>query len=233
MKSSIPTLATMSFLEDYLTDSLLQGPDVGLAAEIAHDIRSPLSLLSVVGRAQVPLAEKIQLIEQAARRLDAIAGKVLDTRRAHLRSSALACCEVQECVEALFAARRITCLKPINFVFEGPRVHLNVEREELEGVLSAIIDNAEESISHVGTVKARVRVVGDRILVTIIDSGPGFEGHVLHEPVGKSSKLRGNGLGLAQVSRQIQGWGGRLNRRSSLDGAEVELDFPGTVRAKA
>lgn len=102
-----------------------------------------------------------------------------------------------------------------------------VAEPALRQVLTSLLDNAAEASPTI----VRLRAVrdGDRLVVTVVDRGPGFSADLLAalgEPH-RSSKGPGRGLGLFLAAALARRLGGGLTATNRPDGgAEVRLSLP-------
>jgi len=96
--------------------------------------------------------------------------------------------------------------------------HVNVDREQFKRVLVNLLQNAIEALEGPGRVAVRILpVAGDRVQVTVTDTGPGIPAEYLPrvtEPF-FTTKRGGTGLGLAIAARIMERLGGRLSVESA------------------
>ena len=98
-------------------------------------------------------------------------------------------------------------------------------------VLHSLVANALEAINKDGTLSLRGGPVADgrEVLLAVGDDGPGMDAEQLAQ-VGKpfyTTKTRGLGVGLSQVRRIIERYGGRMEIDSAPgEGTEVRLFIP-------
>lgn len=96
-------------------------------------------------------------------------------------------------------------------------------------ILSNLLDNAIDAVSKGGEVETRIGSQDDKIVFTIIDTGPGFSEvarNNLFAPV-QSSKSAGAGIGLAISQQLARHLGADLElTRSSSSGSEIKLTLP-------
>jgi two-component system sensor histidine kinase KdpD len=102
---------------------------------------------------------------------------------------------------------------------------------QLERVFANLIENARR-YSGSEAVQVRARVVGGRIVVRIVDRGPGIPHHELErifEPFwrGTGAEGVGTGLGLAVVRGFVEANGGRVHAESLPgQGTVMVVGFP-------
>jgi len=96
-------------------------------------------------------------------------------------------------------------------------------------ILSNLLDNAIEAVSEGGEVETRIASLNEKVVFTIIDTGPGFSEMAksnLFSPI-QSSKTAGAGIGLAISQQLARHLGATLElTRSSSSGSEIQLILP-------
>ena len=108
---------------------------------------------------------------------------------------------------------------------------LSCQPGQLNQVWLNLLQNAVEAVGAAGTVTVRSGTVGDRIEVTVTDSGPGVDPAFrarLFEPFATTKDPgRGTGLGLATSYQIVQSHGGRLYLDDAhAPGARFVVELP-------
>jgi signal transduction histidine kinase/FixJ family two-component response regulator len=100
-------------------------------------------------------------------------------------------------------------------VGELPQITINVSEALFVQVLSNLLRNAANASPAHGVVDLGVRVVGDEIVFTVIDDGPGVSAEIADHMFAPftTSTPEGAGLGLAISAHVTQTLGGRINYR--------------------
>jgi len=198
-----------------------------LSAGIAHEIRNCLNPISgSVEFLQRELtldgenAHLMGLISQECERLNRFVTELLDYAREprfHAESADLG----DAIGDAMDLVRRHPAFRPdIALVYEAApdAPHVNVDREQFKRVLVNLLQNAIEALEGPGRVAVRILpVAGDRVQVTVTDTGPGIPAEYLPrvtEPF-FTTKRGGTGLGLAIAARIMERLGGRLSVESA------------------
>jgi len=216
---------------------------LSFAGRVAHDIRGPLSPvlmgLKLLGD-QLPKEDPGQMvIGRATRSVGRITAIVEDLlafaragghadRKARAGVLAAAHATVEE-VSPLAATNDITLR------IEGPQEEVFASCPD--GVLASLLGNlVNNAIKYMG--KAELRVIAlrissarDRVLVEVVDTGPGLppgaEEEVFHPYVrADRSGQPGLGLGLATVKRLAEAYGGHVGVRSGPEGSTFSFDLP-------
>jgi two-component system sensor histidine kinase KdpD len=202
-----------ALLNDVVETRALRRSDVlktALLRAISHDLRSPLTAIIAaaepLGGEQLDDAERRELaagVAREARRLSRLIDQLLDLSRleAHAVEARRDWCSIDEILRAAVDAVD----SPVAFALSlDPDLPLvQADAAQLERAFANLLEN---SARHAGghPVSVRARPVGNRIIVRIVDRGPGIPPTQLErvfEPFYRSgndrSGHRGSGLGLA------------------------------------
>lgn len=227
---------------------------VAMLTSLSHDLRTPLA--SILGAATTLLAniglydigrtrEMLQVVREEAERLDRFVGNLLDMSR--LEAGALGCkpqmVDLADTVSAAVArmVRRISghkvreeILDDLPFASADPLL--------LEQALVNFLDNAVK-YSPVGSeILISAKVMGERIVLTVEDEGPGIPLSELPHIFDKFYRVRkadrsvaGTGLGLSVARGFVESFGGSLaaGNRSDRSGAIFTLTIPISQRQGA
>jgi len=198
-----------------------------LSAQVAHDIRSPLAALdmAVKNNAAVPEEQRV-IIRNASNRIRDIANNLIDKYRKPGMS--VADVTVGTAVEAyLLSGLLDPLMTEKRLQFQGrPGVQLDMvlspesyglfaklQPVEFRRLVSNLVNNAAESLSYSGTVTLRLARRGDKIALSVTDSGKGIAPEILAKLGGKGEthgKAGGSGLGLYHARTTAESWGGSL-----------------------
>jgi two-component system sensor histidine kinase KdpD len=209
--------------------SALRRSDVlktALLRAVSHDLRSPLTaILTAVGALGSPSlteeerAELLGDIGESAERLARLVDDLLDMSRLEARTAEprVEWCSVEEVVMAAVddvAAPAGT----FELSLDSELPLIRADAAQLERAFANLLDNsARYADGHL--VSVRARAVGSRILVRIVDRGPGVpaaERQRIFEPFYRAPSQtggaghRGSGLGLSIVRGFIEANGGRV-----------------------
>lgn len=205
-----------------------------LSAEIAHELRTPLSgvrataELGLLEGTPTSMGEALQTVIAGADRMNNVIGALL--RASHDRSASSSTCLLAEAVSAAAEALAAPAGdRGITLTVDPPSSALVVGAEALliSQVISPVLENA---IRHADArVQIRVRGEGHTAFVSVHDDGPGIsdeQADAIFLPGRHTGGGSGAGLGLALVRRLAASLGGAVRVEPSLDGALVVLELP-------
>lgn len=196
-----------------------------LLRAVSHDLRSPLTAIIAAGDAvrspTLPAGERDdlgRLIVGEATRLSNLVDKLLDLSR--LQAGAAEprrdWCSIDEVVHA--AVEHLDDPGAVRVSLDRDLPLVRADAAQLERALGNLLENAQRySAPH--PAKVRARVVGGRMVIRVIDRGPGIDPRQqphIFEPFHRGDG-GGSGLGLAIVKGFVEANGGRV-RVESLPG---------------
>ncbi|MGH2967506.1 MAG: sensor histidine kinase, partial [Solirubrobacteraceae bacterium] len=204
-----------------------------LLRAVSHDLRTPLTAIMAAGDAvrspALGAAEREELgavVVEEAERLSRLIDKLLDLSRLQAGEAQARrdWCSIEEAVEA--ALEHADAAVPVEVKLDRELPLVQADAAQLERVFANLIENAQR---HSGghPVKLRARVTGGRLMIRVIDRGPGIPAELLphvFEPFrrGESDGAHpGSGLGLAIVRGFVEANGGRVWAESLPDQGTV------------
>ena len=214
-----------------------------LAAQVAHDIRSPLAALNMLlGELGRPSEETRVLLRSAVFRIQDIANLLLDKNRSQKVPDAgvdngLPCATLlSSLVETLVSEKRTQYRPRLQLTIESRNdpsacgLFVGVCPSELKRALSNLINNSVEAISAAGAVVVTLSVDGGKAAIEIRDDGAGIPPEVL-AVLGRNhvthGKRDGNGIGVRHAHSAIEAHGGSLRFESELGiGTTVTITLP-------
>jgi signal transduction histidine kinase len=205
---------------------------VAKAADLAHGLKTPLAVLSIVGQ-QARAAGQDQLAAEIDQQIERMRRQI-DYHLAHARSadaSPAARASIGLSVEGLVRAlERLHAERELRIEINVPASHaFRGQREDLDEMLGNLLDN--------GCKWARTQVKltsskeGGRIVIVVDDDGPGIEPSmreaVLQRGIRADEAGQGTGLGLAIVRDLAEIHGGSIAlEESPMGGARARLSLP-------
>jgi two-component system, OmpR family, sensor histidine kinase KdpD len=208
------------------TSALRRSDDLktALLRAVSHDLRSPLTAILTAAGALDSTAlsaeehrELVADITAEAERLSRLVDNLLDMSRLEARRAEprVEWCSIEE---VLLAAVDDVALPPGTFALslDADLPLIRADAAQLERAFANLLENsARYSGGH--PVSVRARAVGPRVLVRVVDRGPGVpaaETARIFEPFyrapGAANGHRGSGLGLAIVRGFVEANGGRV-----------------------
>lgn len=212
-----------------------------LAANIAHELRNPLS--SIKGAAQLlrkemPEAlmaehgEFLDMIVQEVNGLDRIATEFLEFSRVtppEMRPVSVAGMlgRLLQFMSAYLADQDIQVVQD----FEDNLPELSLDRAQMEQVIKNIVINAVQAMPHGGTLTVTTRCQPDQDIIDIDfkDTGVGISAAKIDKICTPffTTKTKGTGLGLAIVRKIVETHGGRLVIQSTPgEGSAFTVQLP-------
>jgi two-component system, OmpR family, sensor histidine kinase KdpD len=207
--------------------SALRRSDVlktALLRAVSHDLRSPLTaILTSVGALQSgPLAddERDELVADIggeAQRLARLVDNLLDMSRLEARTAEprVEWCSVEEVIQAAIDELALPA-DTFALSIDADLPLIRADAAQLERAFANLLENAARYAGG-HPVSVRARAVGHRVMVRIVDRGPGVppaEKARIFEPFyrgpGATNGHRGSGLGLAIVRGFVEANGGRV-----------------------
>lgn len=225
-----------ALMNDAVETAALRRSDViktALLRSVSHDLRSPLTAILTSAEAlKLAPEERVELadaITDEATRLSRLIDNLLDLSRLEA-GAAEARPEWSSIEEVLSAAVQDVPAGDFKLAVDDDLPPVKADAAQLERAFANLLENAQR---HSGghPVSVRARNVGGRILVRVVDRGPGVpKAHQerIFEPFYRSGS-RGSGLGLAIVRGFVEANGGRVWVESLPDQATsfvVELPVP-------
>ncbi len=214
-----------------------------LAAQVAHDIRSPLAALGAAAKGLEVAADQRTLIDGAIGRMQGIADDLLARYRAP--GAAVKAkpgpCALAGLIEQVLAEKQVlhkdTAGVKIEFSDEAPGAKAAVEPKELQRIISNLVNNAVEASTSPGAVTVSLSAAGGKVLIGVRDNGKGIAPELLArlgQKGGTHGKAGGTGLGLYHARTSAESWGGALKLESKPgEGTVVTLILPATARPAA
>jgi len=217
-----------------------------MTADIAHELRTPLSL--ILGHAEAvhdgvlpPTPENFEIIREEAVRLEHLVNdlRILSLADAGELTMSLQLMEPERLLHEVASLYQYqTQRKNITLELDIPSPLSNIEVDpgRMTQVLTNILDNALRYAPDGGRITLSAKEVNDQIVLAIQDSGPGLKAEDLDRIFERfyrtdASRQReedgGSGLGLAIAKSIVQAHGGQLSAESAVgNGLKVIVKLP-------
>ena len=223
-----------------------EAKDVFLS-RMSHELRTPLTailgfgqLLQMQESLDADDRDSVDQIVKAGRHLLGLINDLLDISRiatGHLTLS-LEAVHVDEAVDAVVGLMRpLAREKDVTITsYVAPEITVTADHQRLKQVLLNLVSNAVKYNNVSGTVEIRAVVSGERVRVSVIDTGPGIseEGRRrLFKPFERldaTSEIEGTGVGLALSKTLVESMDGTIGVDSiTRRGSTFWIDLPGQI----
>ncbi len=202
-----------------------------VAAHLSHEIRNPIGSVSLMAstlykRVQPKNRPLVEEIKKAIWRVERIIkATLLFTKGVSINLSTFQAKELVSDIE--FAISYYSFSKEINFFFDIKDIELVADFDLVSIVLQNFLFNAidaiEESENENGYVKIKLKETEKEFIFDIIDSGVDFEDkNILYEPF-KTTKTKGQGLGLALSLEIINAHNGKIELLTNKKGFKITI----------
>ena len=216
-----------------------------MTADIAHELRTPLSL--ILGHAEAvhdgvlpPTRENFEIIREEANRLEHLVNdlRILSLADAGELTIAPQTIEPERLLQEVASLYQVqTQRKDIALKLDmvSPLSNIEVDPGRMTQVLTNIVDNALRHAPEGGEIILSARELNDQVQLAVHDSGPGLRAEDLDRIFNRfyrtdASRQRedgGSGLGLAIAKSIVQAHGGQVSAESEAGkGLKVIIHLP-------
>jgi two-component system, OmpR family, sensor histidine kinase ChvG len=232
-----------------MTQSLRQRIDAtdAFAADVTHELKNPLaslrSAVDTLERVEDPAvrAKLLDVVRQDVRRLDRLVVDIAEASRldAELSRARFEPVDLGRMIENLLPLWEERGGKGVEVAFARPRVATATimgEESRLARLVDNLVDNAISFSPPGGLVEVRAAAVGEEVLISIEDEGPGVPGEAREAVFNRFHSIRPeedfgrhSGLGLAIARAIVEGHGGAIeieDREDGRSGARFVVRFP-------
>ncbi|MEM6823365.1 MAG: ATP-binding protein, partial [Verrucomicrobiota bacterium] len=212
-----------------------------LAAEIAHEIRNPLTVVQMLFHSMVEdlnlqgdSARDAQLIEEKMKHMNRILDQVLTfARSAEPEFDQLNAEELLENLSLLVRLKLAEQNIEMERIVEGHQLLFWGDQAQIEQAVLNLVLNACQAMQPGGLLTLRAHKVKrkgrEMVAISVRDTGKGIskeQRQAIFEPF-LSHRKGGTGLGLALVKKTVDGHGGHIQIRTRKGaGTTFELLFP-------
>ncbi|HUJ25252.1 MAG TPA: ATP-binding protein [Myxococcales bacterium] len=213
-------------------------------ANASHELRTPVSAIS--GAAETLLEMEageqarpfLEMISRQAARLSRLTSDLLDLSRLESGQWPLevgAYDALQICEPVLELVKERAAAKKIHLGADVPEhLQLRCDARALEQILVNLLDNAIKYTPEQGRVTLLADAAGDKVMLSVLDSGPGIEARhqqriferFYRVDGGRARADGGSGLGLAIVKHLAQAQGGDVGVESGRGGSRFWVRLP-------
>ena len=210
-----------------------------LAAEVAHEIRNPLTVLKMLYHsldlrfpAGDPRARDAEIIAAKIDDLNRIVERILDFART--AEPAMTLVNLNDLVEELCLLVRHKLANhgvALERDLAAGLPPIRADASQLEQSFLNVVLNAAQAMPDGGVLRIHTRAAGGELAIEFTDTGRGMsEPERALTSVLQSTKRGGTGLGLALVRRAVEAHGGRIAIQSApSQGTTVRITLPAAV----
>lgn len=207
-----------------------------LAKQMAHDIRSPLTALSVLSeRLSKQSPQEAQLLESASKQIHSLATGMLDFERKHKISNAFSpptqtipasmeptgptttAGELKELCTTLIQRKYLEYNDrhniKLNLYWHLPEnAKLKLNTSAFEAIISNLINNSFEATKS-GFITFTVEQANGQVIFEVRDSGVGMSEDIIAQLGTRGfshDKPNGNGLAISNAKDLVKSWGGKF-----------------------
>lgn len=219
----------MSMLNDQVRQAEKIGMMGQMAAEFAHELRNPLTILVMLLDIETPGEDVRQKIQEQVKRMSGIAQKYLDFAKPS--GGEFSATNVKQVVRnVLNMVKHRATQQNVRVHEEFPRasVLVSADQNQLEQVFLNLFLNALDAMPIGGRLSVKAETRGNQARIAVSDTGGGVPEHVqteLFKPF-NTSKPSGTGLGLSIVKRIVLDHQGDIRHENAAEGARFILSLP-------
>jgi signal transduction histidine kinase len=213
-----------------------------LAAEIAHQIKNPLGIITnaafclkrAAQEGEAAVDEQIQIIREEVERADQIITELMGY--AQLAEGKVEKLDVAEELDAAVQEVFPPAAKyqvAIHKEYAEALPSLLMQKRHLSGVLVNLLQNAREAMHGRGAINISAQCgENDSVRILIADTGPGIPPDMMDKIFQAyfTTREKGTGLGLAIVKHNTEMYGGAVQVESEIGkGTRFVLEFPARI----
>ena len=233
---------TLLALRDVTQQERLARARRDMIANISHDLRTPLTSISLLLEALKPedapspavlatMRQQLAVLRKLAE--DLIQLDRIESGRTPLRMASLDLLQLLDEVREALGPQLERSMVRLELAVQA-RLRVLADAEQLRRVLVNLVDNAVQASPPGGRIRVIANDLGtEQVEVAVIDEGSGIPPHDLErifERFYRGDRARGrtgSGLGLAIVKHIVEGHGGTVNAANNpVRGATVRFTLP-------
>ena len=198
-----------------------------IAAQVAHDLASPLSSMQAsleyfkdLKAVNSKTSDYVNLLELSSKRLKTISRELLDHHKG--RSPKQILFSLHKLLDELVGEYQTqTEFKGVEFIkmYHERAIFLYGDRAKIQRAFGNLIKNAVEAMDKFGTLTVCTKIVEGTAVTEIQDTGPGMTPEILKQVLagGKSiGKEEGHGIGISMVKQAMSEHKGDLKAESEI-----------------
>ncbi len=203
-----------------------------MTAEFAHQVRTPLaSAMLYAAQLDTATPDQQRAVQKISERLTDL-GRMVDDMLlfAAGASATTVAVNINELVASAVAAvdGQLRDDTSVSFVVQDKSLTVSGNADALRGAILNLVTNADQAALGSMRIVIGARHVGDRLIISVSDDGPGVPEELLprlFEPF-FTTRPQGTGLGLAVVQQVAAAHGGQAKVASSKLGTTFTIELP-------
>lgn len=209
-----------------------------IAAQLAHDVRSPLSAIDMLVKNLPNAPENYKVIlRSATQRISDIANNFLSeyAMSSQVSKSDISSQHIPSVLESIISEKRSQYLdRNINISLfintDAYNIFSIIGAADFNRVLSNLINNSIEAINGAGEVSIVLSKIDKMLRIDISDNGCGIPDHLISLIVNGGvsiGKKNGSGLGLSHAIKTVKDWHGYTDILSDEgNGTKISIQLP-------
>ena len=208
-----------------------------MAAFVAHEIRNPLggiegfaSLLARDLESMPSQGAMARSIVEGSQRLSRLLGTMLNYVRPPdlLLEKVDLCSLLKDLSEGFKVDSTFSDKITLDLILPANAVICGIDADRLRAAILNLLVNASEAMEGEGTLSLQLEADTLGAKIEVKDSGPGIPIHIQEKIFSPffTTKIRGNGFGLSEVYKTVQGHGGEINLQSAPGSTCFTITLP-------
>ena len=201
-----------------------------MAQQVAHEIKNPLTPMSLTLQLMEREDDVSELREMASNLLEEIQN-LSHIAEAFSRFAQMPGLRLEKLDISYHTTRAVSLYVDQGVSYEGAgQLFCKIDREQWSRIIHNLVKNALQSIpdSRKPDIQVRIKEKEDKALITVSDNGEGIPDSMkerVFEP-NFTTKSSGMGLGLAMVKNLIENFGGAIRFSSTEKGTTFIIELP-------
>lgn len=210
-----------------------------IAAQVAHDIKSPVAAILMLSKSCSNLPEKERIsFREAGHRIQEIANNLIVQYRGEKspERDVIKPCLLSAMLLSIISEKNIQYKNLSLQIFadissNGSLVFVRVNPAQFKRMISNLINNAVEAAQEQGSIKIAVEATQNEVIITIADNGVGMSAEVVENILARThyshGKDKGLGLGIPHAIDTVRDYGGHLSISSEINnGTLIVIKLP-------
>lgn len=198
-----------------------------IALQVAHDIKSPLSVLEIVLEEKMRKDDKdFKLVQMSLDRIKDITDNLFEIGKMNLEHD-IRLINVSEELENVLLEKRAEYAHVHISKENTDSAFIYSEKGQFQRLVSNLINNSIEAGAD--EISLSMKQDNGKLNLVVSDNGKGIPSEIQHKVFEKnftSGKKSGTGTGLYHAKTMIEKWNGDLSLLSSSEGTQISMAFP-------